>query len=157
VRAGSRPTGRLGGFSLIELMVVVAVIAILATVVYPAYENLIRSVRRADGRLTAQAVAHAQERFFTTNGRYTNVSAASIFSDASSPFRKPCGTGNCSEKEFYSWAVTPGPTGTLATSFTVTVTPVAGKSQASDTYCTRLTIDSTGVQGGLPATTNKCW
>jgi type IV pilus assembly protein PilE len=155
VRAGSRPTGRLGGFSLIELMVVVAVIAILATVVYPAYENLIRSVRRADGRLTAQAVAHAQERYFTTNGSYA-VTPASIFSDASSPLRKPCGTARCSEKEFYSWAVTPGPTGSLATSFTVTVTPVAGKSQASDTYCTSLTLDSRGLQGGAP-TTNKCW
>jgi type IV pilus assembly protein PilE len=136
---------------LIELMVVVSVIAILATIVIPAYENLMRSVRRGDGRTTAHAVALAQERFFTVNGRYS-LTAQSIFPDASSPFR-----GGTSEKGYYAWAVAAGSTSSIATSFAVTVTPVATKSQASDSSCTSLTLDNRGVQGGAPSGTNKCW
>jgi type IV pilus assembly protein PilE len=132
-------------------MMTVAVLAILATIAFPAYENLMRSVRRGDARGAAHAVALAQERFFTVAGRYS-VTPASIF-DTSSALR-----GGASEKGYYTWAVAAGPSGNIATSFTVTVTPVAGRSQANDTYCTTLTLNSSGVQGGTASASEmKCW
>jgi type IV pilus assembly protein PilE len=138
-------------------MVVVAVIAILSAIVYPAYENIIRSVRRADARTAAHAVALAQERFFTVNSRYS-ITPSSIFPDASSPLRQSC-SGNpprcLSEKQYYGWQVTLG-----TNNFVVTVTPEAGKSQANDSYCTSLTLDGRGVQGGTKdtgASEVKCW
>jgi type IV pilus assembly protein PilE len=151
-----RPAAVLG-LSLIELMITLVVLAILATVAFPSYERMVRSARRSDGQAAAHAVALAEQRFFTANGRYTDVSAASIFADPASPFLKACATGNCSEKEYYAWAVA---TSNNSLAFTVTVTPLAGKSQANDSYCTSLTLDSRGIQGGTKdasAAEMKCW
>jgi type IV pilus assembly protein PilE len=53
------------GFSLIELMIVVAVIAILASLAYYNYSRYAFRTRRADGREMLLRVAAAQERFFT--------------------------------------------------------------------------------------------
>jgi type IV pilus assembly protein PilE len=130
-------------------MVVIAVLAILATIAIPAYERLIQSVRRGDARTTAHAVALAQERFFTVNSRYS-VTPASIFPDTASPFR----TG-LSEKEYYSWAVALSST----EGFVVTVTPESDKSQANDGYCTELSLSGLGVEDGKAKDGYdvKCW
>jgi type IV pilus assembly protein PilE len=138
---------RIAGLTLVELMIVVAVMAILATVAYPLYTEQVRKVRRADGRAAVEMVALAQERFYTVNGRY-NVNLATVIIDTTSPLR----TGT-SPEGYYAVAVAAGPTGSIASSFLVTATPVAGKSQASDS-CTSITVNSTGTRGG---TGTKCW
>jgi len=60
------------GFSLIELMIVVAIIAILAAVAYPSYQNSITKSRRSDGITIINQVLQAQERYFTQNMTYTS-------------------------------------------------------------------------------------
>lgn len=145
------------GLTLVELMVVVAVIAILASIVFPAYENYIRSVRRGEGRAVAMAIAQAQERFFTVNGRYySGTRPASIFGATatadSNLLCKGCTWPNCnwsqctSAKGYYTLAVT-------ANTVTVTRTP-----STADPYCTAMTVTlRTGEQKGTGSDSAKCW
>lgn len=58
------------GFTLIELMIVVAIIAILATIAYPSYQNFAMRNRRADGKDLAMRIASAQERYYTNHNEY---------------------------------------------------------------------------------------
>src|SRR3546814_19429854 len=57
------------GFTLIELMIVVAIVAILAAIAYPSYINHITKTRRAAGAGCALEAAKFMERFYTTNLR----------------------------------------------------------------------------------------
>lgn len=63
--------GKTAGFSLIELMIVVAIAAILAVIAYPSYQNKVYQSRRADAHAMLLDAAMRQERFNTDNNTYT--------------------------------------------------------------------------------------
>lgn len=65
------------GFSLIELMIVVAIIGILASVAYPSYVEHVKDAKRAEGQAALLGFAGAMERHFTLNGSYWNATATS--------------------------------------------------------------------------------
>ena len=69
------------GFSLIELLVVVALIAIITTVALPSYQNSVAKSRRAEAAAVLLEAAQALERYYSVNGRYlkTDGSVPAVF------------------------------------------------------------------------------
>jgi len=60
------------GFTLIELMIVVAVVAIIAAIAFPSYQNQVQKTRRADAHTALLGAAQTLERCFTRNNSYLN-------------------------------------------------------------------------------------
>ncbi len=125
------------GFTLIELVIVLAVVAILAAVAVPSYQNQIRASRRAEAREALMYIQAAQERWRSSNASYAATVAALGLSTTSAD-------GN------YALTVT----GASATGYTATATAQAR--QASDSACAAITV----VVAGTAMTygpTNTCW
>jgi type IV pilus assembly protein PilE len=158
-----------GGFTLIELMVVVVIITILVSIAVPMYSAQVRQSRRTDARTAVLDLAGREERFLATNpSGYTNSAASLGYSAFGSGtpigqnyyyLNAPCiaavgGTLACTP----SYPAAPGPTGP---SFYVTAQPVATGSQAKDTQCAVFGVDSTGRQfaqnSGGTDNTAYCW
>ena len=138
-------TKRHKGLTLIELMVVVAVLAILSAVAYPLYTNQVQKSRRADAKTALQTIALAQERFFTINGEYAgNLSTLQI---------SPEMRGGASDEGYYTITLTLA--GSDNEQFTVTA--AAGGPQAADTDCEEFTIDHRGVKTATDGGSTNCW
>lgn len=130
------------GLTLVELMVVVAVMAIIATVAYPMYTAQVQKSRRADAKVALQMVAAAQERFFTLNGTY----AATLSSLNVSPDIQ----GGASNEGYYDISVNRP----AVDQFTATADVDSGAAQASDSGCAQFTLNQVGNKG---ATSTNCW
>lgn len=133
------------GFTLIELMIVVAIIGIISAIAYPSYDSYMKKSKRADAKVGLSKIADKQERFYLQNNTYTTSFAAAGLN-----------TSNISEEGYYTFSIT---SANLISGFVATATAIAGKSQANDTGCTVMTLSSTGLKtpNGVPAGTKDCW
>ncbi|WP_456405355.1 type IV pilin protein [Thiolapillus sp.] len=69
-------TNRKHGFTLIELMIVVAVVGILAAIAYPSYVDSVRKARRSDGTAALMNAAQKMEAYYARNAAYTGATLA---------------------------------------------------------------------------------
>lgn len=109
------------GFTLIELMIVVAVVAILASIAYPAYTNSIIKGRRAEGRTALAELMQQQERFMTQTNSYcafsnTSGTVAAVAGCDTVPFKTF--SGDNSARAAYNLSATVCPPATAASAAT---------------------------------------
>ena len=119
------------GFSLIELMITVAIVAILGAVAYPLYMNSIRQGRRSEAISSLNALQQAQERWRANNPQYTpNLSDLG-------------NSGTSGPNGYYTLSIDSSVVD--ASDYIMSAQAVTGTSQAGDTNCTTMSI---GIQGG---------
>ena len=138
------------GFTLIEVMIVVAIVAILATIALPSYQDSVRKSRRADAVLALQRIQIEQEKFRAECPSYAAGFHTARVCTTTSPVSYLLRLANTSPDGYYGLSLAGS-----ATSFTATATAVTGTSQASDTGCTVLTLAVTGLT--LTRTPAECW
>lgn len=139
------------GFSLIELIIAVAIVGILAAIAYPSYQEQVRKGKRTDATGALLDVAQRLERCYTQFNRYddtTNCTAAAALE----------GDGVLSTEEEYRIFTKDAEGGSLsATAYTLVAKPIG--SQQNDTNCKKFTYTHTGVKNVTDSTKDKdyCW
>lgn len=140
IRSCVRPAG----FTLIELVVTMVVIAILAAIAIPAYTSQMRKSRRTEAKTALLDLAAREERFSSTNSAYTATAANLGYSGG---FPQIVGSG------YYLINVT---TNAAGSTFSATATPQGV--QAKDTACGTYTLDNTGTESvSGPSAATACW
>jgi type IV pilus assembly protein PilE len=134
------------GFTLIELMIAVAIVGILGTIAAVSYSSQIQKSRRTDARSALLDLAGREEKLFSTTNAYGNTPAQLGYGTATTPITAmPVGSG------YYTVAVT-----VAAGTYSIVATPTG--TQANDTQCATLSVNQLGVQSSTgTATTATCW
>lgn len=133
------------GFTLMEVMIVVAIVAILATIAYGSYQQQIVKSRRSAGAACLQERAQYMERYYTTHLTYWKNDAQPDISQCDSEV-----------SPHYQVSFVTGSTG--AKTFTLQAVP-QGMQETKDTLCGTLTINQRGVRGesGTASSADECW
>ena len=139
------------GITLLELMTVVMIIGVLASIAIPSYRGYLLRAQRSDATAALLRVAAAQEKFYLQNNRYATQAQMGL--------GPPAGLGiQGTERGYYTLALASVDT---SLDFTVTATPTALGPQSSDSPCTSFTINQQGTRGAKNSAnapnTETCW
>lgn len=133
------------GVTLIELMIVIVVVSILASIAVPSYRQYVLRTHRAEGKTAIMQAAAAQEKFYLQHNRY----AIDDEIDEAPP--NGLGMPTTTENGWYTLEIDVDDAGNPQA---WTITATAAGSQATDTHCASLSFNSSGEK---EATNDDCW
>ena len=129
------------GFTLIELMVTIAIIAILAAIVVPSYNAQMHKTRRSDAQTALMQIAQSLERCRSDTNAYDDAA---------------CTVPTLSDQKYYDISISRD-----TTTYTITAAAKTGTPQENDTLCKTFTLDNTGLKKAKDKdandTSNDCW
>jgi type IV pilus assembly protein PilE len=146
------------GFTLIELVITIGIVAIISAIAIAVYSAQIRESRRTDAKTALMDIATREEQFYATSNVYTLLPANVGYSGTAFPL--PVGSG------YYNVAlsvnapiVSAGGIVTQPAGYVLTATPIGN--QTADTACALFQLTQTGVQSSLNSggtdSTSICW
>ena len=133
---------RYRGFSLVELMIVVAILSIVTAWGYGSYRDTVIKSRRSEGLGELLMIAGELERYYSDQGTYAG---AQLGNSANAVH------ASSSKNSYYNFSITTAST----VQFTITATPQGG--QADDSNCGMFTLDSLGTRTASGSQGDKCW
>lgn len=134
-----------GGFSLIELMIAVAIIGFLAAIALPSYQDSVRKSKRAEGKAALLDLQNRMERYFIDKNSYANACVAGGSCTAADQVLASANT----EHSYYTISIS----AKAQNSYTLLATPTF-----TDAKCGNLSVTNTGVKAetGTGSVTD-CW
>ena len=134
------------GFTLIEMMIVVVIIGVLASIAYPAYNRYSTQTRRSDAKIALTQAASSQERFYSDCNWYaTDLPGARVCGAAPADVNARLNLPATSPEGHYTLAIAAGNIAggcaTFSCGYTITATPAVGGRQVGDG---RFRIDALG-------------
>ncbi|UNP28065.1 type IV pilin protein [Lysobacter gummosus] len=133
------------GFTLMELMVVVAIVGILVGIAVPTYQDSVRKSRRGQAKADLTELAQAMERYYTNNNSYLNADLNILWG----PLLQSPRTGAAQYTISFDGAVT-------SSTFKLQAVPSTSSGQSKD-KCGTLTIDNAGRKTPIEDAKKECW
>jgi len=135
------------GFTLIELIMVMAIVGVILSIALPSYQQSLYKARRAEAKTLLLDLANRQEQLMLDSSTYTTDLAQLGYSEYKDE----------ADDRVYSPKLTPCASGSIETCYLLTAVPVKNSHQEKDKNCTSFSLDSFGKKTATGDTKDECW